>query len=92
MFTYRGFFLQYLEGEGDAVGGLFNTIRSDIRHSKITLLSCHTIERRNFFDWGMSLVTKLETHRQLLRELNHAESFYLFQFKKWRGPGIFNST
>lgn len=79
MCANRQFFLQCLEGEQDTVNALFHSISADTRHSKVTLLNHHTIEQRSFPDWGMGVVTKLETHKHLLLKLNHTETFDPYQ-------------
>jgi len=80
MCANRHFFLQCLEGKDSAIDTLFRSISADPRHSKVTLLSHQKIEQRSFPDWGMGVVTKLEKHKKLLRELNHTENFDPHQF------------
>ena len=46
-------FAQALEGEEDAVRELYNTIRHDRRHTRVSLIHVHKIEQRVFNDWKM---------------------------------------
>ncbi len=49
----NGTFLQALEGEDDVVGGLYDRIARDERHSAVTCLSRETIEERRYPGWTM---------------------------------------
>lgn len=54
LLLYRdGFFMQALEGEEEAVDGLFARIRQDTRHRDVLLLYKETIRDRAFPDWTM---------------------------------------
>jgi Sensors of blue-light using FAD len=47
------FFIQILEGEEQLVNELFNTIKQDPRHYKVSLIYKKPIEERSFADWSM---------------------------------------
>ena len=47
------FFIQALEGEETVINPLFNTIKKDPRHSKVTLIYKKPIIERHFADWTM---------------------------------------
>lgn len=47
------FFIQVLEGEEAMVNGLFNRIKQDSRHHKVSLLYKKPIEERSFSNWTM---------------------------------------
>jgi hypothetical protein len=47
------FFLQVLEGEEAIVNELFNIIKQDSRHNKVSLIYKKPIEMRSFPDWTM---------------------------------------
>ncbi len=47
------FFIQILEGEEQFVNELFNTIKQDPRHYKVSLIYKKPIEERSFADWSM---------------------------------------
>lgn len=47
------FFIQILEGEEDLVNELFNTIKQDPQHYKVSLIYKKQIEKRLFADWSM---------------------------------------
>lgn len=49
-------FFQILEGSQDVVLGLFDTIRKDIRHQRIEVVSEGAISERQFADWRMAFV------------------------------------
>jgi Sensors of blue-light using FAD len=55
-----GRFLQILEGPGPAVEALFARIRTDVRHSDVTLLLCVPIAKPSFVGWAMGLVERSE--------------------------------
>jgi Sensors of blue-light using FAD len=46
-------YLQMLEGEADAVDGLYARIAKDDRHLAVSLLSRQTVAERLFPDWAM---------------------------------------
>jgi hypothetical protein len=47
-------YMQYLEGEKDAVTALFASIRDDTRHHGATVLDQREIPRRAYPDWSMA--------------------------------------
>lgn len=49
-------FLQVIEGERDALDGLYTTIRRDMRHQNVRQLFFRPCDRRNFADWQMGFV------------------------------------
>lgn len=49
-------FLQCLEGEQNAVDGIYNRILKDTRHDHIKLIYNTTLDRRFFGDWSMGFV------------------------------------
>lgn len=51
-----GYFFQCLEGESDRVHDLYNRIRDDDRHHKVTLLFEEPIDEYGFEDWSMKYV------------------------------------
>ena len=51
---YSQRFIQILEGPEDKVKGLFENIKKDSRHTKVSLFSKDDINERNFPDWGMA--------------------------------------
>jgi Sensors of blue-light using FAD len=46
-------FLQCLEGEYKVLNSLYEIIKKDSRHSQSTVLSLHSISKREFADWQM---------------------------------------
>ena len=55
MLLYKGGnLIQALEGEADAVQGLYETIRLDPRHHGVIKLTQHAIAERQFGDWSMA--------------------------------------
>lgn len=54
MLLYReGFFIQVLEGEEEAVTGLYDKIKSDTRHMNVMLVSKQPVKVRTFSQWAM---------------------------------------
>ena len=51
-------FVQTLEGEEDAVRGLFARIESDPRHDGVELLEAHVVGERVFQRWSMAKVAE----------------------------------
>lgn len=49
-----GDFLQLIEGEQPVVAKLFSTIKSDPRHTEITVLLANECTERLFSDWSMA--------------------------------------
>lgn len=49
-------FIQYLEGEREAVNELYARIMADTRHRKLLLLEYRSIRKRLFKDWSMGFV------------------------------------
>jgi hypothetical protein len=49
-------FAQALEGEEDAVRGLYERIRQDPRHEHVTLIEAATVDDRVFGRWAMAKV------------------------------------
>ena len=57
MLLYRnGSFLQLLEGEEKQVTRLYESIRQDPRHARVTQLYSHFLPSRHFADWSMGFV------------------------------------
>lgn len=50
----RGGFMQLLEGEEEAVKGLFDFVRRDDRHCRVTVLVQGPVMERTFADWAMA--------------------------------------
>lgn len=61
----RKFFLQCLEGSRESVNELYKRIQHDKRHHAITMLNYQDINTRTFTEWGMKLVTSMDTHSRL---------------------------
>lgn len=47
------FYIQVLEGEEAVVDQLFNTIKEDPNHQKVSIIYKKPIEERSFSDWSM---------------------------------------
>lgn len=50
----HGGYMQVLEGEGDAVPLMFDRIRQDPRHRRVTVLLRGPVEQRSFGQWAMA--------------------------------------
>ncbi|MDB2606382.1 BLUF domain-containing protein [Zobellia sp.] len=51
---FGGNFIQYIEGEENAILDLFRRIKNDIRHKEVTLLSAKKSDQREFEEWTMA--------------------------------------
>ncbi len=54
LIEYKNNFIQYLEGDAIRIYELFEKIKSDPRHEKVSLLQYSPIEERLFEGWSMS--------------------------------------
>ncbi|PZE86833.1 BLUF domain-containing protein [Curtobacterium sp. MCBD17_032] len=62
MLLFRnGYFLQLLEGPDAAVRGKMSTIKTDPRHTKVTMLVEELIEERQFPEWTMAFAPTSES-------------------------------
>lgn len=51
---HEGSFFQVLEGDEDAVLGVFRVVEQDSRHRMVTVLMEQEVEKRAFGDWSMA--------------------------------------
>lgn len=85
LLLYRdGLFIQALEGEKDAVEGLFSRILKDTRHKNITKIYEKPVEHRSFPDWTMGFARMGDS------ELEKLEGFS--EFLKSPSAGFFTRT
>lgn len=63
-----GYFFQCLEGESDRVHDLYNRIRDDDRHQKVTLLFEEPIDDCAFEEWSMKYVPLDATVASFLKQ------------------------
>lgn len=71
----KGYFLQMLEGEQQAVNTLFNHIAKDTRHEKVSRFFQGTVEQRTFPDWYMGFFQQDEhQHLDLSKLINFYDS------------------
>ena len=63
-----GRFFQCLEGDRDAVNGLYNRIARDERHTDVQILSANGVEHRYFPNWSMKYVPIEDQIRRVVRE------------------------
>lgn len=73
-------FLQWLEGDAQAIRSAFKRISGDPRHCKIQLLSVRKLEQRWFPDWSMTAVV---TQDQKLRGFNLVPHLSVGQFNPY---------
>ena len=67
----RGYFLQLLEGEEEAVDQLYKKIKKDKRHSEAEILSTGYTKNRIFESWNMGyveLLSKIKGEKEELAE------------------------
>lgn len=53
---HHGSFLQLLEGEEQVITDVYDKIRRDPRHARVTQLYSHVLAERHFSDWSMGFV------------------------------------
>lgn len=78
----RGYFLQLLEGEEEAVDQLYRRIKKDARHSEAEILSTGYTKNRIFKSWKMGYVELLakttaekeEIAKNAKKELGHVST------------------
>ncbi|GAA0661538.1 BLUF domain-containing protein [Rheinheimera tangshanensis] len=73
------YFLQYIEGEFNAINSLYNTICNDPRHNNVRLLLRKEIAERDFSRWSLGVKKLLDTEENqdllsLLSMLGQAKS------------------
>jgi hypothetical protein len=51
--TIEGRFIQVIEGRQQDINVTFNKIKTDPRHTNVSMLNLSTISKRNFKDWSM---------------------------------------
>lgn len=62
-----GVYMQYLEGEENAVDALFKRIQADKRHRDVTRLERRLVSRRAFPEWSMALLDWNDNTRAIFR-------------------------
>lgn len=72
---HNNVFLQLLEGEKKDVDDLFDVLKSDKRHSNVTLIIEESIEDRMFPDWSMAY-RKLEKPKDNLDKFVQSIDFF----------------
>lgn len=72
------FFMQSLEGPKDAVNQLYGDIARDSRHTRVTPLEYHEIEKRTLGDWSMVFVQASDLDAKMLRKYGSRGKFDAF--------------
>lgn len=73
-----GVFLQYLEGEAEAVESLFGRIRTDVRHADVKVLERRAVPRKMFGDWSMAMLAWTEGTKQIFRSFSPGTALSLY--------------
>jgi hypothetical protein len=71
-----GKFIQVLEGDKDEVNALFDIIRTDKRHKKLSVLIEGNSEKRNFPDWHMSFKSLTSKEFKKISGYHELEAFF----------------
>jgi len=58
LYFVKGKFFQYIEGEGESIQNLFESIGNDSRHRIINSIQNQDISDRKFPSWSMKFITK----------------------------------
>jgi len=82
-----GFFFQYLEGEEEAVGELYNRIAQDDRHRNVTMMVQESLTARTFTNWSMKYVP-LSSDVQKFLDQHNMTSFQPLKFDKAQCEGM----
>ena len=65
----RGLFIQYVEGESDALDGLLDALARDDRHSDLHVIDRRPIASRRFPAWRMERVSMAERRDTALEQM-----------------------
>ena len=60
------YFLACLEGEADAVDGIFSKVIRDKRHTDVTILGEQIIKYREFRTWNMSFLNRTDKLKEII--------------------------
>jgi hypothetical protein len=83
-----GTYFQYLEGEGDAIGPLYERIARDGRHRDPKLLHTGGIADRLFEKWSMALVTLDENTRRIIAAVTQRKDADLYELSPGEAQGL----
>ncbi len=62
----RGHFFQWIEGHDQALGGVWNRIRADARHTDVEILVDQQIRTRLFEGWTMQFAHRDHQHESIV--------------------------
>lgn len=71
-------YMQYLEGEENAVDALFKSIRADSRHQDVMPLDRRTIKERAFPEWAMALLEWTPETKAIFRSFSPGTTLDLY--------------
>lgn len=75
LLSFRGYFVQVLEGPAPAVELTFGRVAKDMRHGAVTVLSDEADAARAFPDWAMCGKDITEVDNEILDVLSRREAF-----------------
>jgi hypothetical protein len=73
-----GVYMQYLEGEQDALEPLFASIQADARHCDVTVLERREVTHRSSSDWAMGLLAWDDNTRNIFRSFSPGRNLSLY--------------
>jgi len=76
MLYHKGYFVQLLEGDADAVDTIYQSISKDKRHHNVNLIGSYDIQERSFGEWNMGFK---EISRQNIESIDGFSDIFLKQ-------------
>ncbi len=67
------YFFQCVEGPREAVDKLFNALKRDSRHKRITVLAHTDVEERHFGEWSMGFLPGSAVDKDLMRKYSSSK-------------------
>ncbi|MGJ7578589.1 BLUF domain-containing protein [Variovorax sp. RHLX14] len=74
----EGTYLQYLEGEQEAVDQVFAMISRDSRHDGVKILERRAVQRRMFTDWSMAVLDWNDETRAIFKSFSPGQRVDLY--------------
>ncbi|WP_166435203.1 BLUF domain-containing protein [Christiangramia sabulilitoris] len=81
LISYKGHFIQYIEGEPDKIDKLFGKIKKDPRHYEVVELASDHITQRQFSNWSMAF-----------RKVDEDQAEDLLGYRRLQRDEVFNQT
>jgi hypothetical protein len=87
-----GKFIQYLEGERQAVNDLYARLLADSRHKNLVLLDYAPIDERAYKDWSMGFVSvRNDDVMRLIEKSTQIRQFLPEELNAWQANSLINA-